>query len=251
MTPAHLLEASQWDTFWVPRDVTVTARPELLLLGCDRPMAYLNVVLRARGPVAARLAEVLELQGWRHTRWMVTDTSDPAPVERGLAKAGWTPGGLHEVRSLRVSDWSRAPAVAAVPVDDLRRLQDCIDVSNAAFGSHHKPDPDDLAEELAACTAGARVHRFVAYVDGRPAASGGLTAFPHLGFGLLWAGATHPDLRGRGAYTAVLHARIERARALGLARVGLYALETTSAPIVARMGFSHGGTMRFWERPKE
>lgn len=246
MTPAELLEASQWDTFWVPPDAEVTDRPELLVIRCPRPQAYLNVVLRARGDPAERLADVRALPSRHPVRWMVTDTVDPAATRATLGASGWAEGPDHEVRTLPVASWTRRPAVEVHAVDSEARLRDCIAVAAAAFGGWSAPTPEQLRLELEGCTVGGRVHRFVAYVDGRPAASGGLTAFGRLGFGLLWAGATHPDLRGRGAYSAVLGARIERARELGLARVGLYALGTTSAPIVTRMGFDLGGHMQFW-----
>jgi N-acetylglutamate synthase-like GNAT family acetyltransferase len=82
-----------------------------------------------------------------------------------------------------------------------------------------------------------------------PVATGGMTVFGDLGFGYLWSGCTLLQTRGRGAYSAVLAARIERARELGLCHVGLYAITDTSAPIVARQGFKRVGTMTYWERP--
>lgn len=249
MTPAELLERTQWDTFWVPADAEVVDRPELLLLGCPRPSPMLNAVLRARGDMAARLAEVLAHQGQRATRWMVTDTVDAGPVEGLLARSGWRPGDEHEVRVLPVRSWGGGPRLEVRPVGTLDELRACVDVAARAFGGPPRVTEAELAADLRACTTGGRVHRFVAWLDGVPVGSGGLTAFPDLGFGLLWAGGVVPEARGRGAYTALLDARVARARALGLGAVGLYARVGTSAPIVARFGFGAHGRMRFWDRP--
>ena len=54
--------------------------------------------------------------------------------------------------------------------------------------------------------------------------------------------------RGRGAYTALLATRMEYARRAGIGVVGLYARETTSAPIVAAQGFERFGEARQWDR---
>lgn len=252
MTPAELLERTQWDLFWVPRDAAVHERPDLLAVTCPRPVGYLNVVLRARGDVERHLADVEALPSGRPVRWMVTDTWNAAPLTRVLAHQGYRRGAEHEVRVLPVDRWDRAPTLETRPVADLPGLRDAVAVAAAAFGTPDASTEDSLGVDLRACTEGGRVHRFVAYDrDGAPVASGGLTAFPALSFGLLWAGGVVPGARGRGAYTSVLAARIARAGALGLRWVGLYALAGTSAPIVARFGFGDHGRMAFWERPTE
>ena len=83
MTPAERLERTQWDYFWVPEDVTVVDRPELLYYTCQRPSPYLNTVLRARGEPAVMLSEVHALPA--RMRWMITDTWDNARLVRALS----------------------------------------------------------------------------------------------------------------------------------------------------------------------
>lgn len=243
-----MVERSQWDGFWLPSDVTVIDRPDLRLTTCPRPSPYLNVVTRTRTP---RVAEVVaEAEGHfrgRRGRWLVPDTFDTGPLVGALAEARWAPAEEYEVRTIAVAGWTRAPRLEVHAVTTRERLLDCYAVNDAAFGARAHTE-DEIARDLAACVSGARVHRFVAYVDGEPAASAGLTAFPDLGFGLLWAGGAVPALRGRGAYSAVLDARIARARMLGLTTVGLNAKVDTSAPIVARMGFHLSGRMTYWEK---
>jgi hypothetical protein len=60
----------------------------------------------------------------------------------------------------------------------------------------------------------------------------------------LWGGATHSDVRGRGAYRAVLAERLRRARAAG-ATLGLsLGRVETSAPILRGLGFTRYGEAR-------
>lgn len=252
MTPAGMLERSQWDPFWVPSDTVVVDRPELMLYSCPRPTPYLNVVVRTRADAGELPGLIAEAEGHfrgRRGRWLVADTVPTGPLVAALERAGWSPGDRHEARALAVADWTRAPGPNVHAVTTRERLLDAYAVSDAAFGRPVTRTAEEIALDLAACVAGTRVHRFVAYdADGAPAAAGGMTAFPALGFGLLWGGGTAPGARGRGAYSQVLAARIARARALGLTTVGLYAREGTSAPIVARMGFGRFGEMRYLER---
>jgi len=135
----------------------------------------------------------------------------------------------------------------------MQSLRDCTGVIGRAFPGGRAFTQMELEHDLRNCTGpNARVQRFVAYDDksGRPLSSGGMTLYPALGFGLLWAGGTIPEARGRGAYAAILGARIKRARELGFDYVGLYAMVNTSAPIVLRHGFRAYGSMTYWERSR-
>jgi N-acetylglutamate synthase-like GNAT family acetyltransferase len=245
-----VIERTQWDLFWIPGDVRVIDRPDLLLLTCPRPAPYLNAVLRTRtADPTSLIAEAEPHFAGRRARWLVPDTFDTPPLTKALATSGWAPHEAHEVRVLPVDAWTRPVPPHVHRVDTVARLRDCMTASDLGFGRPTVVTDDVLARDLAQCVDGRRVARFVAYDDqGAPVASGGLTLFPDVGFGLLWAGATVPGARGRGAYAAVLGARIAHARAMGLRAVGLYAITSTSAPIVARFGFENAGEMTFWER---
>jgi len=248
---AERVERTQWDLFWLPPDVRVTDRPELLYITCPRSSPYLNAVLRTRAhpdDLPGLVAEVERVMAGRRARWLVPDTFDPAPLQVILEARGWAPTDIHDVRVLAVDAWTRTSAIEVHAVDSMARLHHLCDVADAAFGRPSARSAEEMAVDLRACTEGGRVHRFVGYVDGVPVASGGLTAFPDTGFGFLWAGGVVPGARGRGAYLAVLAARIERARALGLREVGLYAKQDTSSPILAALGFGRHGGMTYWER---
>lgn len=251
------LEKTQWDLFWIPPEAGVIDRPELMVIHCRAPKSYLNTVVRTRARPEALpglIAEVARVHGHTTSKWLVADTVDTGPLEAALRAAGYRPGDHHEARVARVDRFAprRAdPVLVARPVDSLARLRDCIAVADAAFGRSAPYTDAALADELARCIDPAgRVHRFVVYDrDDSPVCSGGLNVYPRLGIGFLWAGGTVPSARGRGAYSALVAARLARAAELGLEYVGLYAKTDTSSPIVARQGFERCGEMTYWERP--
>lgn len=256
-TPDEILERTQWDFFWLPEDAEVCDRPEILYARCERDVPYLNAVTRTRAPAARLPALVREVDAAHAgvlSRWQVPSTFDTAPLEAALEAGGYAPA-FENIAHVAEVDTYRPRASTRIltrPVDSLDRLRDCTSVSERAFGRSLEHTESELRDDLARCTEpGARVHRCVAYDEstGQPLASGGMSLFPELGFGLLWAGGTVPEARGRGAYSAVVAARVARARELGFRMVGLYARVGSSAPIVARQGFSRCGRMVCWERP--
>ena len=146
MTPAELLERSQWDLFWLPADAAVFDQPEYLQVTCRRRAAYLNAVLRVRVG-ADRAAEVVAEAGARFEpgigRFMVTDTWAAGPLVAALQAQGWQPGDQHDVRVLAVDRWVSRPGMEARAVTDMAGLRDCVAASTRAFG---RPDTSTDAE---------------------------------------------------------------------------------------------------------
>ena len=251
------IERTMSDFFWVPDDVGVVERPEIVYLYSDRDTSLFNQVTRTRAEadrLPELIAEVHEAHAGRPSRWSVPCTIPREPLENALASEGYGPAVEHFAYAIAVEEYEDRPAPGIVvrDVDSMETLLDCIEVSNRAFDIERPHTDADLRGELAACTAqNPRVHRFVAYDEatGAPLSSGGMSLFPLLGVGFLWAGGTVPEARGRGAYSAVLKARVHRAQACDLTHVGLYAVIETSAPIVDRQGFRRYGPMTFWDRP--
>lgn len=252
--PNERLERSQWDFFWVPEDVDVLDRPEVAAVRSEHPNPHLNMVTRTRMESPRLGALVREMGAWfgrREARWLVPDTVDRRPLEAALSADGWAPAGRYEARAIRPEGYVKAPPrdVEVRRVESAEVLRDCVAVTGAAFGRDMTLGPRLEVSELAQCQSPAgRVHRYVVYRDGRPICSGGFNWYPDLRFAFLWAGGTAADARGGGAYTALVHARVQAAAALGAEWVGLYAKDDTSAPIVARQGFEPFGEMTYWGR---
>ena len=254
----QLLERTQWDLFWTPPGVTVIDRPELLLLSHPQGARELNAVHRLRAPDQA-LTGLIDEINHRHSglpsRVQLYPSNIRPALSRALTSAGYAL--IHEHRAYTLATNTQRPPVPGELevriVDSLERLRDACRVRGEAFGINDAlPATELLQRYLTDCTgARARVQRFVAYdrVSGKPLSSGGMTIFPALSFGFLWSGGTVPEGRNRGAYTAVVSARMERAAALGIDRIGLYARSDSSAPILVRQGFTEHGPMHHWIRP--
>ncbi|MEM9489763.1 MAG: hypothetical protein AAGC55_11495 [Myxococcota bacterium] len=254
MTPNHLLERALWDLFWLPPDVRVVDRPEFVLLRCPRPVRSLNTVLRTRAEppaLPALIAEAKTAHNHIGSRWVVTDTFDAGPLETALTAADYAPAEHHHARAIAIDEFRAAPASHAAihPVDSMQRLRDAVSVADRVFGDSSHHSDNELDKALRQCTAPqARVHRLVAYErSGAPVATGSLTCYPSLNFGLLWGGCTVNEARGRGLYSAILARRVAVARARGIRYIGLYARVDTSSPIVERRGFASWGAMSFWD----
>ena len=256
MTPDEMLERTQWDLFWVPDDTVVVDRPEVMYMDTPRDVPHLNSIVRLRAEGAqleAVLGEVTQAHAGRSSRLPVTPHNDRAPVLAALRRFGYAPGHEHD-GFVMTTDTARPPLVEGLTVrrvDSRAVLDDAVRVMALAFGRDDLLSEAEREQQVAACASPeGRVQRFVVYdAHGEPMSHGGMTAFPALGFGFLWAGGTAPRARGRGAYSALITARLEKARQMGIGAVGLYARLGTSEPIVAAQGFQRHGRMTFWTRP--
>lgn len=251
------LEQIYSDVSWMPPDAQIINRPEVLYAHCPRDIRSLNAVYRldaAEARMPALVGEISVAHGARRSRWAVVARNRSAILETALRSAGYERGDEHFAYAIDVQTAKPRPVSKFVvrPVDSIDRLKDAWRTVEIAFGHGPCWTEADLALQLEACLGSKpQVVRVVAYdrVTGEPVSSGGLGLSRPLRFGLLWGGGTVPAHRGRGAYAAVLAARITLARHHGLTHVGLYARIGSSAPIVERFGFTRYGGLTYWDRP--
>ena len=83
--------------------------------------------------------------------------------------------------------------------------------------------------------ADGRHQLFLAYCDGVPAGSASYAPFERSAY--MMGGVVLPDYRGLGLYRALVQARLAHARARGIPLATSHARESTSAPILEKMGF--------------
>lgn len=253
-----ILEQTQWDTFWVPPATTVEDRPELLYTAHPRDTPTLNAANRIRAAesaLPALIAEVSAAHAGRASRVPVVPHNHSAALIAALRSAGYAEEHAHDGYVI-ATDTARKPLADGLTVrrvDDRATILDATTVANQAFERDDQPSEAELQSYLDGCADPAgRVHRFVVYDrDGAPLTTGGMTFFPALRFAFLWGGGTVPGGRSRGAYSALVTARLRQARESGIVAAGLYARLNTSAPIVAAQGFARHGRNTFWIRPAQ
>ena len=168
--------------------------------------------------------------------WKVYGHDLPADLGDRLAAAGFEPDGQE---TLMAFDLALRPPDGAVPAGvEIRRatdaagLEDFILVSGSAFGRDDRRRLEIFRARLDDPTLGL----FVAYADGRPVSAGRMELPPERSFASLWGGGTLPAYRGRGLYRGLVAHRAAEALRRGYRFLTIDARDTTSRPILERLG---------------
>jgi GNAT superfamily N-acetyltransferase len=252
MTPDAVAAASAgWN--WYPTDATVVETADYLLVrwpdyfGAPPSLIRVDPSSLVDGVLEEAAAQV---RAWGLEELVVWVKLDAPPgLEAALQARGGTLDERVDVFALDLA--GGAPALD-VPGDldvrwqcDEATTRDAIQVGIEAFEEGSVPDDETvraLAAEAAADLATGRGGCALAYLDGRPVASGGLSLVD--GVARLWGGGVVPDARGRGAYRAVLAARIARAVEHSAVMALVKGVVTTSGPVLRRAGFDVFGQER-------
>jgi len=196
------------------------------------PAEIADVVDEVRLHVCAR--------GRAASTWEIGNrSSSPADLAERLLEAGLVPD--HEPKAvgmvLTEPPPEPPPGVTARPVTSFQEYQTANEIMRRAFGM----SPEHVAGEQArdaerwreAQDAGHSV-TFLAFIDDQPAAAAAGTMAA--AGAVLFGGGTLPEMRGKGAYRALVRARWDEA-----ARQGKRALVTQAGsmswPILRRLGF--------------
>lgn len=167
--------------------------------------------------------------------WRVGPDSAPADLAARLARRGLVHGvGLGMARSTDFAgDPTGVEEVDATTVDVYTR------VLAEGWGTLPIAAANELAvraDRRAPSDAAPAPHLFLARVAGEPAAAASSMLFARSVY--LIGGVTLERFRGRGAYRALIAARLAHARARGIALAITIARAGTSAPILERLGFA-------------
>jgi GNAT superfamily N-acetyltransferase len=169
-------------------------------------------------------------------RWNVGPGSGPPDLGERLARRGLTESrGRGMARSTddagTVGGASELAAVANVVEVDASTLDHYTDVMASGWSA----DRDAVHVQHQHILAEGRHCLFVAYCDGVPAAAASYAPFTRSAY--LMGGVVLPSYRGRGLYRALVQARMDHARARGITLATSHARESTSAPILEKLGF--------------
>ena len=235
---------------WVPDNATVVETDEYTILRMPDYFDHQLSVLAftPTGPLGPAVDAVLERArsfGLPELRWEVR-LADPAGLAAELASRG---ARVKVTLDVLASDLSGgAPALPPPAVDvtirwatDFATARDGSALGVTGFGGALPPDErieQNAARDAATVPVG-EGGMLVAYTDGTPAGSGGVTMAD--GVARLWGGVVLPAARGQGIYRAVLDARLSYAVTHGATMALVKGNVATSGPILRKAGFTAFG----------
>ena len=246
---APLLELAEEPGLWLPpepmHDVVVADGYCLVTYGRS---AWVHRIRLAGGEVAAAVEDVRSLLHARRldeVTWWVGERSTPVDLATRLAALGLQADDPPQMTILTIEqEPAGVPAVEVRKVDDLEGYLTALEIDWAAF---EVPDAERAERRAAAraawplIVADARSSVYLAYLDGCAVGFGRAVFAPWAA--LLLGGATLAEARGRGVYTALVHARWRETAARGVPRIVVSA-GPMSAPILRKLGFERLGRVR-------
>lgn len=174
----------------------------------------------------------------RRCEWKLYDHDQPADLKERLIAHGFT---LEEPEALMVLDLAEMPDALQRPVAlDVRRITDpglipeIMTVQEIVWSERDIAFVEEAIQELR--LGGQHTSYYAAYADGRPVCSARICFSQGGVFAGLWGGATLPEYRSRGFYTALVAVRAQEAIRRGYRFLTIDA-SPMSRPIVERHGF--------------
>ncbi|CAH0189306.1 hypothetical protein SRABI76_01732 [Microbacterium oxydans] len=246
-TDEILSAAAAW--FWVPRD----GDHENFELQLVRYPARFGGGVRGSQVRSDRTAgEVLDHAIDRTRAWgeseltFWTNPSDGPDLEDELRNRGAEHIDTVTVFALGIEGASIdvPQAASAEVVRTLEQVRE-VDAINVPVWQQAPLDAGGLRDELAEIEAGLTAgegFRVLGRCGGDAVSTGGCTVID--GFARLWGAATLEGARGRGAYRAVLAERLRVSAEWGASTALVKGRVATSAPILARAGFTQYGDER-------
>jgi GNAT superfamily N-acetyltransferase len=239
-----LSAAAAWA--WFPRD-SENVREELLLVrnpprfGAGVRGSQVDSTLDAAAVLDAAVARTKAWGESHLTLW--TSPADRPDLGQELRRRGAEHVDTVTVFARAAGDGGIA-VPAEVTTEVVRSLDQVreVDAINVPVWQQLPLDEAGLRAEHAEVSAAWEARqgfRVVARLDGHAVSTGGCTIED--GFVRLWGASTLEEHRGRGAYRAVLAARLRESAAWGARTALVKGRVSTSAPILARAGFTHYG----------
>ena len=195
--------------------------------------------LNADNADAAIQAEIARFRTLgKHFEWKWYSHDQPADLCERLAAHGFAVG---EDEAIMALELAHLPDDLAHPVQhDVRRLTDPaqladVDAVHSGVWENHVPEVMDWLRRLMTDQA-EHTSIYVTYVDDQPACAAWINFPERSPFASLWGGATLPQFRQRGVYTATVAARAQEAIRRGYQFLTIDA-SPMSRPIVAKHGF--------------
>jgi hypothetical protein len=245
---ATLLELAEEPGLWLPpepgHDIVFAAHYCVVFYGRSVWVHRIRLDEAGVEPAVEEVRSLLRARGLDEVTWWVGERSTPTDLGERLEALGL------EDEPDRMTTLAIESEPGGTPEVDVRRVErfedylTALEIDWAAF----ELAPAERQERRAAArtawpriVADGRSSVYLAYFDGEAVGFGRAVFAPWAA--LLLGGATLPHARGRGVYTALVHARWRETVERGVPRVVVSA-GPMSAPILERLGFHRLGAVR-------
>lgn len=171
--------------------------------------------------------------------WKLYDHDQPTDLKQRLEKFGFTIGEVETFFALEIESAPAfllaEPAVPVTRITDAAKIPEIMTVQQAVW-----PE-DDYSVFIPLLQHDLETHpdllsMYAVYMDGKPVSSAWTYFQKGKSFAGIFGGATLPDYRKRGIYTALVAARVQEAKQRGVRFLTIDA-SPMSGPIVEKLGF--------------
>ena len=244
------LERAQEQTWWLPSSVEVHETAEYCLYQ-NGDTFYVVRFTPTPDRIHACLEEIVAIIGEVPALFSLFPHRHDSVVVAALCRRGFVLKQRHQARVIEVAKYKRpsSSSIQVLMVQTFDQMKQLYQLRAQSFGQVFDVSDETLRLYVKDATATkARVRQFLALdaESGQAVSQAGMSIYPDLKVAFFFAGGTITEARQKGAYTALVAARVAYARSVGIDYVGLFAREDTSAPIVAKQGFEQCGEMHYW-----
>ena len=251
----HLLAQTANDTWWMPERVVRVTRPEIRYTYdpegvseyCD--LQWIDPNLSEYDALIQEVVEAHKPSG--NCSFLLSSITASPTLIAVLRSKGFVCIESADAWTIDVNT-PRPPIPDDIEVRRVQSLDGIRDmelVMDQCFPLFERSSEETLQQNLQATLGDdARCLRFVTYdrQSQSPLAAAALNLYPEQKLGFMWGGATIPEARQRGVYSALITARMKIVQTLAYSRLGLYALRGSSGPIIKRQNFNKHGPISFW-----
>lgn len=242
------LETSSWDyePAWRPPGLVYVERPDLTMWATDARTPYANKVVRTLFAEASAEQSIDEVLAFfkaqdRPFSWDIGPSTRPPDLADRLRRRGFVETGRYDGLAKPLDEVlpSPAPEVVVERVETAGQVRELVEISGHVFGYASDAIEELMAERLAYLSLPERRGGYLlARVQGRAAGNAAWRDSADGTAVYLTGGATMPQYRRWGVYSALLTRRLLDARERGAQLATVWAREETSSPILRRRGFS-------------
>jgi hypothetical protein len=243
----QLLELAEEPGLWLPPEpkLRIERREGFALVLYGRSAWVHHIRL---GPVEPAIEEVEALAsgaGIERVSWWIGELTRPRGLAERLLELGFEPDDPPEETSLTLAvPPGGEPRIRVRRADTFDDIVEALEIDWSVFGvpqEEREVRRVETRKAYAGLEASGLVSCYLAELDGKMVGFGRVVFTPY--GGLLMGGATLPEVRGKGAYVSLVHARWQAAVERGTPRL-IVSAGPESTPILVRLGFERMGTVK-------